>query len=209
MYETSNVKRNNVQKQKKIYLFLGILLMIGIILGISYVFVLNEVDGVLLTDEITRFFTQMKSIEHFSYGSSFLNSILSNVLYVFTVWLLGISIIGLPIILFLLMMKGFIFGFSISSIIKVYHLKGILGSISYIFPHQLLFLIISLLLVYYATSFSTKLFSYLFLKKNIKLKEVMHKYIRILLIGILGSLVASCFEVFLSPFLIQLFTKMI
>ncbi len=209
MHMSVKTVTNSIQRQQKTYLFLGALLVLGIIAGSIYVFCLSEVDRTLLVDEIHRFFETMRSLDNLSYGSSFLNSLLTNLFYVFGVWFLGISIIGLPFILFLLLMKGFVFGFSVFSIISIYGLKGVLGAITYVFPHQLLFLLLSLVLTFYAFSFSIKLFSALFLKRNINWKEAMHKYLKILLLSIVIALITSLFEVFISPFLIQFFTQMI
>lgn len=209
MNETIKKANNHIKTQKKAYLVLGLIIIFGIIIGSVYVFLLNDNDNSILVEEIRRFFEMMKDINHLSYGSSFINSIISNLLYVISIWLLGISIIGLPIILFLLMMKGFIFGFSCTSIISIYGFKGVFGALAYIFPHQLILLPIGLLLSFYAVSFSVKLFSYLFFKKNINFKETMHRYIRILFISLSGVVLASLCEIFLNPFLIQLFTKII
>lgn len=123
----------------------------------------------------------------------------------FTIWILGISIIGLPLVIGIFIFKSFITGFSISSIIYTYKLNGVLKTIFHIFPHQIVFLILLLLITFYASSFCIKLFNYLFLKKMINFKEVMHKYLKILLICVIGSIVSSLYEVYVSTYLLNFF----
>ncbi len=209
MNETLHSAKNHIQKQKKIYLFLIVLFTLGIISGIIYIFLLSDVDRTLLVEEVSSFFQKMKTWDNLSYGSSFVNSVLSNLLYVIGVWLLGISIIGLPFILFLLLMRGFVFGFSIASIPSIYGFKGVLGSFLYLLPQQIVLVPLALLLTFHAMSFSIKLFSHLFLKKNINLKEAMRYYLKTLLIASIGAIVASLLEVFVNPYLIRLFTSLI
>lgn len=208
MNQAINRAKNSIVKQKKRYVLLITLTMIGIITGVIFTTILSKIDQNLVNDQLTHFFIQIKSGK-INYTSGMINSITSNFLYCLGVWLLGISIIGLPIIIFLLFMKGFITGFSIGSIISLYHWKGIIGAFTYIFPHHILSLLLSILLSFHAISFSSKLFSSLFLKKEINFKEVMHKYLKILMISSIGFFICSLFEIYLSPFFIRIFTSMI
>lgn len=208
MNKAINQAKNSIVNQKKRYVLLIVLTIIGIITGIIFTTILSKIDQNLVNNQLTNFFEQMKSGK-INYTNGIINSITSNLLYCFGVWLLGISIIGLPVIIFLLFMKGFITGFSIGSIISLYHWKGIVGAITYIFPHHILSLLLSIVLSFYAISFSSKLFSSLFLKKEINFKEVMHRYLKVLLICSIGFLICSIFEIYVSPFLIRLFTYII
>lgn len=201
-------KKDNILKQKKIYIILISLIILGIILGISYIFFINDNDLKLVKTEIKSFFNLIKT-NKIDYESGIINSLSTNILYCTGIWLLGISIIGIPIVIILLIFKSFIMGFSISSIINIYGFKGILGALTYIFPHQLLFLLIMLLISFYSINFSIKLFKYLFLHKNIDLKNIMKRYIKIYIISIIGAILISLIEIYLSPYIIKLFTYLI
>ena len=207
MNQTMKQAKEHIKRQKKAYLFLIILIGLGLISGIVFIFFLSKEDSAMVKEQLRLFFEQMKNLDNLNYQKGFLNSITSNFLFAGSIFFLGISIIGLPIVLFLLFMKGFITGFSISSIIANYQWKGILGTGAYIFPHQIINLVIWLLLTFYAASFSIKLFSCLFLKKNINLREAMKKFLKIFLICIIGLAISSIIEIFVSPFLLQLFAQ--
>lgn len=206
-----NVKRvkNSINRQKKLYFFLIGLIIISVILGILFWFIISKEDKLLVNDELTSFFISIKDGNNINYLSSFFNSIITNLLYIGLIWLLGLSIIGLPIIIVFIGLKGFIIGFSIVSIIATYGFKGILGSITYIFPHQIIFLFLLILLGFYSISFCIKLFKYLFLKQNINFKDAMRRYIKILLLSSIISIIISIFETFAATYFIKLFTLLI
>ena len=193
-------------KQKKKYIFLIGLAIIGILFGIVFAFLISTNDKLLVESSINNFFTAISHNE-IHYMDGLLNSLTAGVVYTLVIWLLGISIIGIPVILFLLFIKGFIMGFSIGSIISIYKLKGVVGAILYIFPHHILSIIAYLLLSYFSIMFSKRLFDYLFLKKEVGLKKLMQKYIKILLICLCAMLICAISETFLAPTLLKLFTN--
>jgi stage II sporulation protein M len=197
-----------VIKDKKIYLFLFIILIIGIITGSLFINILNTEDKTLVINEITNFFKQIKSND-INYTIALKNSFSSNLLYIILIWLLGISIIGIPIIVFIVFIKGFIIGFSVSSIILQYKFWGILGAITYIFPHVIINTLIILLLSCYALYFSFYLFWAIIKKRNINFKDIINKYSYLMLISIILIIITSLIEVFVSPYIIKLFLTFI
>ena len=198
-----------MDKEKKKYLFLISIIVIGIVLGIVFSNILNNNDKVLVEEKLTSYFTNIKDNRDLNYFSNFLNSFLNNNFSLIITWILGLSIIGLVCNLFMLFFKGFTVGFSIGSIINIYLYKGIVGSVLYVFPHILINLFVFLVLVYYANNFSIKLFKVLFLKKEFKFQDTMKKYLKILLYSFILLLVSSILETFLSPFIMKLFTFML
>lgn len=192
----------NVESQKKLYVFLIGLAFLSLIAGIVFIFLITDENLMQITNNITLFFNDINNGNKFSLLCS---SIVNNFTYILIIWILGISIIGLPIILIIYLFKFFLFGFSLSSVIYTFKWKGILRMFFHSFPHQLLFLIIMLLVTFYASSFCIKLFNYLFLKKNINFKEVMRKYLKILLISLVSCLAISLYEVYVSYYLLDFF----
>ncbi|MEG0994850.1 MAG: stage II sporulation protein M [Bacilli bacterium] len=205
---TNSVTNTSLKKQKKQYLLLMFLILGGMILGIIYAFFLKEGDQALVKGTLDTFFMEIKD-GNLHYQSGLITSVSSNFIYTFLIWVLGISVIGIIFVLFLLLARGFIVGFAIGSIITRYGFKGLLGAFCYIFPHHLLNILFSVLLSFYAIKFSIKLINYLFFKKDINFKIAMKKYGEILLICLGGFFFSSLLEVFVSPFLIKFFTKII
>lgn len=201
--------KNSIIKQKKLYRIIITLMIFGIISGILFIFFISKESKTKALVSIKNFFDLMNTSTGINYGKSLLNTLVNNIGYVLLIWLLGISIIGLPITIILAFMKSFIVGFSISSIISCYKAKGMLGAFLYVFPHQIIILFIYLLLSFYSISFSIKLFKSLFLKQTINFRVVMQKYIKILLISLIGIIIVSLYEVFISTYFIKLFTMLL
>lgn len=201
--------KSSIIKQKKLYRIIITLMLFGIISGILFIFFISKESKTKALVSIKNFFDLMNTSTGINYGKSLLNTLINNIGYVLLIWLLGISIIGLPITIVLAFMKSFIVGFSISSIISCYKAKGILGAFLYVFPHQIIILFIYLLLSFYSISFSIKLFKSLFLKQTINFRVVMQKYIKILLISLIGIIIVSLYEVFISTYFIKLFTMLL
>jgi stage II sporulation protein M len=204
----TNIIRKEFKNNKKGYLFLTGIILIGIIFGSLFITILDKHDKLLITNQISSFFYGIKT-DKLNYVAALTNSLLSNILLVIGIWILGISIIGIPIILFLLFMKGFIIGFSIVSIIYKYKLLGTILSFIYIFPIHIMAAIILLILSRYACKLSLNLIVSIFNKKTINFKDIITKYFRILIIAIIVMIVVALLETFIVPAIFKIFTPLI
>ncbi len=199
------LKKDKLLRQKKIYFMLLVLLIVGICIGLALPKFLTREGYEILKTSISTFFNNVQN-NQIDYASGLKNSLLGNISFMLGIWLLGISVIGLPVVLFLLFYKGFVFGFSISSILSVYGFKGILGAFTYVFPGTVLALITTILLSFYSISFSIHLFKYLFLKENLNFKRIMNRYFKILAISLISFIIVSLSDVYLAPILMKIFT---
>ena len=195
--------RNTVKINKKITSFLFIIAIIGIIFGAIYTIILSKTDKQLVTEYLDNFISQIKD-NKLDYMSALISTIVSNLSFIIIIWLLGISVIGIPVSLFMFFTKTFILGFSITSIIYRYKLVGSLYSLIYIFPHQIINLIIYIILMLYSLSLSLKLIYSIFKKKTIDFKLVMNKYTLVLIISIVSIIITSLIEVYIFPNIIKL-----
>lgn len=193
------MKKAKISKNK---LLIKILLMtlVFIILGILYISILSDGNKVLIEKNLSSFFN---SINKLNYNQAFIKCFLSNTFYILSIWLLGISILGIPFILLILILKSFILGFSISSILYFYKFKGIIICIIYIIP-LIINLLLMILLSYYSIQFSKNLNKLLFSKKDVNFQNVMKRYIKILLASLLVILASSLIEIYLIPNILKL-----
>lgn len=190
--------KNKLKINKRLFLFLMVLLLIGITFGSIFITILEESDRTLVYNSLEDFFENIKG-QNLDYFSSFKNSILINLLTLLIVWLLGISVIGIPILIIIFFSKSFSIGFIIGSIIAKYGIQGVLLSIAYTFPHSFLFLLVLAYLMMYALSFSFKIIEAITKKKNLDFKIVMNQYSKILLLTFGVGCICSLCEVFISP----------
>ncbi len=194
--------KKRVTINRKMFLFLFTLFMVGMIFGSLFVAILKESDQTLIKDSLKQFFTGVTN-HTIVPEKAFISSIISQITYVLIVWLLGISVIGFPIVLIFYFSKAFTLGFSIGSILLHYKTKGVLLTLGYIFPHQILNFFIYTILAIYSLSLSLKIFNALVHKKKIDFRFILNKYLLILLLSILGILVSSVFEVFVMPKIVE------
>lgn len=195
--------KNNIGANKNMLIFLSIIGIIGIIIGTILNIALNPEDSKLVGNFLNDFIYNIQN-NTLDYKNSFINSLLSNLLYIIFIWLLGISVIGIPITLFIFFSKTFVIGFSVASIIANYKLKGCLLALSYIFPHMIINIFVYIILTMYSLSLSLKIFQTIVKKQTLDFKFIMHKYLKVLIISIIIIVITSAIEVFLTPNLMKI-----
>ncbi len=205
------MKRNNIFKliipNTRTNIIAFSIFIIGIITGSIFIMVINTNDKSLVVEHITKFFSNVNSSDY-SYLDSLKNMLSLNYFYVIVIWVLGLSILGILVNIFLTYLKGFIIGFTTSSLIITYGFKSILAVILYIIPHTLINSLVIIVLTIYSITFSRYLLIQIFQKKDMKTKNFMKKYLIILLIAVALTLVSSISEVYLFPFLLKLIIKL-
>lgn len=205
------MKRNNIFKliipNTRTNIIAFSIFIIGIITGSIFIMVINTNDKSLVVEHITKFFSNVNSSDY-SYLDSLKNMLSLNYFYVIVIWVLGLSILGILVNIFLTYLKGFIIGFTTSALIITYGFKSILAVILYIIPHTLINSLVIIVLTIYSITFSRYLLIQIFQKKDMKTKNFMKKYLIILLIAVALTLVSSISEVYLFPFLLKLIIKL-
>ena len=204
MNEASKKVKNKLYEQKKIYLSIIITITLGIVCGIVYNLILSKSDHTLITNQLNSFFDAIKKND-INYIPMLFNSLIGNLSLVILIWLLGISIIGLPLIYILCFGKGFLLSFSIISILTTYKFKGIILAVCYLIPGPIVLLLYLIFLGFSSAFFSKKLFSYLFLKQDISLRHSMKRYLQVLLVSIVVAGCCSLFDTFFMPNFLRLF----
>lgn len=203
MKQVKNVK-NKLYEQKKIYLSIIITITLGIVCGIVYNLILSKSDHTLITNQLNSFFDAIKKND-INYIPMLINSLIGNLSLVILIWLLGISIIGLPLIYILCFGKGFLLSFSIISILNTYKFKGIILAVCYLIPGPIVLLLYLIFLGFSSAFFSKKIFNYLFLKQDISLRHSMKRYLQVLLVSVVVAGCCSLFDTFFMPNFLKLF----
>jgi len=190
--------KNRMKSSKKFTVFLVVLLLFGVIAGTLFITILSSSDKSLIKEYLNSYMSDIEK-NKINYLPLFCNSFLKEILISGAIWLLGISIVGIPAILFLFFKEAFVLGFSIGSILFVYKGKGLLYAFFYIFPCQILNIVAYGLLLTYALSVSLKMIEAVFKHKTIDFKAIMNKYSKVLGVVLGLFLVSSLLETFLIP----------
>lgn len=113
-------------------------------------------------------------------------------------WIFGMAVIGIPIVLFIYLLKVFIFSFEFINLIGVLKLKSLLFIIVYLLP-SLLNLLILFILVYYSINYSIVLIRLIFKKRNYNIKTITTRYLKVYFLCILCSTVSALIESIIVP----------
>lgn len=189
-------------KHKKVILFLLGIAFIGFITGTIFTTILSETDKNLVKGYIQEFIGTIEN-HKLNYTNSFKNAFISNTGFILIIWILGMSVIGIPINLFIYFSKSFIIGFSISSFILQYKSKGCLLSLIYIFPHQIINIIIYTVLLMFSMNFSKKLIYSIKSKKSVSFQTTFKRYTVIFLLSLAIVTITTVIEIFITPLLIE------
>ena len=193
---------------KKVNLFVIFIVILGIISGSLFLMVLNDNDKSEVINEISTFMANINT-NNINNLNSFKNSLIEGMILIILSWILGMSIIGVIFNIFFIYMKSFTIGFSISSFILVYKYKGILSSLVYTIPSQLINILIILILGVYTLLFSKYLFKMIFLKdKTVNLGKFFKKYVLVFGICIILCVISSLCEAYLLPSLLKVMIKL-
>lgn len=190
--------KRNIKINKNLFVFLLCLTIVGFVSGALFSVILNADDRTLVNEYLNNFFTNVRN-NKLDYSNSITNAFVFNFGCAIVIWLLGLSIIGFFIALFILFLKGFVIGFSVGSIISLFKFKGIILALVYIFPHHIFNILTFMLLVAYSLLVSYKIFCSLKNKKIIDFKILMRKYCSILIISLIIFCMTSVYEIYGVP----------
>lgn len=194
--------KTKTTSNKKIIVFLVGLFLIGLIAGSIFITIISKSDQALVKEYIKEFVNKADK-NKLNYLEALKNASLSNGLFIVIVWLLGFSIIGIPIVIFMYFSKAFILGFSLSSFILQYKFKGLLLALIYFFPHHVVNILAYTLIMIYSLKISFILVNSIIKKKTISFKAIMNRYLIVFAVSIGMVIVASLYECFVVPFLIK------
>ncbi len=117
---------------KKVFLFISVLLVIGIISGILFLVFLNEASQEIIFLNINDY---LQNLNNFTFNNLFMDiTILSSLI------ILSIFIIGIPITIFFLFFNGFSLGFVIASLSTIFGFKGFIYSLIYLIINKIVYL---------------------------------------------------------------------
>lgn len=189
-------------KDKKQFIIIFVICVVAFIIGVLLPSILNEENRKIIETSLNSFFDTIKN-NQLKTNELLFKTLTSNIIIDLILWLLGISIIGIPIVIILLGYKSLSLGFTISSIISTYKLNGVIKALIYIVPN-IINLFIFFVISYYSISFSLMLFNYLFRKKEYNKKVIVNRYLKLLVISIIILIFSSVIETYVVPKLFSL-----
>jgi len=204
MYRKRNTAINHVKEHATVYVFMIILFLTGIIFGAILVNSMNFVQKQDLFFYLERFFLQIQEGNPIEKNKVFKSSILYHTKYLFLLMILGISVIGLPIVWILIFLKGLVVGFSVGFLVNQVGLKGFLLASLSIAPQNLLTIPIYIIAGSFAMIFSLTLLNKLFTRRVSRpIIQPLIQYITVFSLMLGLSIIAATLEAYVASYAME------
>src|SRR5690625_3606793 len=208
MKMTANRLMNHLQNHKTIYIFMIILFLTGIIFGAIIVNSMSFIQKQDLFFYLERYFGRVAEGEKVDNISILTGSFFYHMRYLLLLCLLGLSVIGLPLVWILLFVKGFVVGFSVGFIVNQLGMKGLLLASLSIAPQNLMIIPIYIIGGSLSMIFSLTLLGKLFTHKiSQPILRPFGRYVMFFSCLIVISLIAAGIEAFIANGAMQSFIK--
>lgn len=191
-------------KNISLFVFITIIFTIGVIIGSFSINLVHDSDKYELGVYIETFLEQFE--ERSSVGTSNVakQSLVGNLKIVMLAYFLGLSVIGVPILLILIFVRGFVLGFTVGFFIDELLYKGMLLTLISVFPQNLIMVPCIIVSSVAALSFSGALIRSRISKQKFSLANKFLRFSAIMLLMVFAVILAALVEAYITPFLIHL-----
>ncbi|RKD25631.1 stage II sporulation protein M [Ammoniphilus oxalaticus] len=195
--------QHHLKENLSLYLFIIVLFTMGVSFGAILVNSLATNQKQDLMGYLTQFFSELHSGLKVNPTAAFQQSLGDHLKYIGLIWMLGLSIIGLPIILIMVFLKGLVVGFTVGFLAHQWHWSGLMMAGLSVLPQNLLVIPVIIIMGTAGVSFSLRLIRSRFMRRGEHIYPFFLRYtLLVVLLGFILS-VASLFETFVSPLLMK------
>ena len=202
MYQ--NVVATHFREHSSIYLFVVVLFLMGVIFGAIVVNSLTFSQKEDLAYYLSQFFGEVSNGKIAASKDVFAQSLFDNSKFIGMMGILGISIIGLPVILIVLFMKGLVIGFTVGFLVNQMGWNGFLLSFVSVLPQNFIIIPVFIITATVAVSISLKMIRRQFMKKiSEPILPLLGRYALVFVVAGLFLVIAALFEAYISPSLMK------
>jgi stage II sporulation protein M len=192
------------------YFFILLVFVSGVVFGALAVKTLPDEQKTELISYLQIFFQGFTVWSAESWGSTdlFANVVFNHIKTVGLIWLLGFTVVGMPLVWFIVFTRGFVIGFTVGFLINEYIMKGLVFALAAVLPHSILSVPAVIVAGVSATSFSLWLARRRSNPKTTLGYEAIG-YSALCLAMFLVLLIASVVEVYISPLFMKFVVAML
>ncbi len=160
VFKNATVK--HFQNNLWLYILSSVCMCTGVVLGVYTVKYMSSFEKSDLLSYLTSF-AKADSLKSINYHQVLIEAIKNNIPFIAVVWFLGLTMIGIPIILLLDVLKGFTVGFTVTFFVNGLGIKGIWIALFSIIPQNIIYIPCIMI-----TSVFAMEFSFMLIKDNVK-----------------------------------------
>lgn len=195
-FKLKNIILDNIYHNLKAYCIATIIFLIGIVAGVIFINHINETQKAEIGEYINQFITAIKGNYEINKGELLKKSLIENLKLALGMWFIGLAVVGIPIVLGIVLFRGFCIGYTVSSAIAILGVqKGSVFFLTTILAQNIIFIPVIIAL---AVS-GMKLYKSIMKdkrKENIKIEIIRHTIVSVMLFMLLVA--ASLIEVYIS-----------
>ena len=197
--------KEHVVNNKKEYVIVSILFVIGIFLGVFFINNVGQEPKTLITEYLNQFIEKLKSTEDLNLVELLKTSIGQNIILAISLWFFGTTIIGIPVVFGIVAYRGFCLGYTIAACISIMGIsKGIIFVLIILLLQNLLVIPVILAL----SVSGIKLYKSIMkdkTKENVKPEMLRHTVFSLIMLMVL--IISSVIEIFVSTNILKLCIK--
>lgn len=192
------------------YFFVLVLFLMGLIFGAVIVVTMHFTQQQDLLFHLNQYFGRIDDGLLMANHDLFKSALLSHTQYLGAIFVLGLSIIGLPLIWVIIFVKGTFIGFSVGFFVNQYGFKGLAFIGSAILPQNLIMIPVYILAGSLAMIFSVQLLKKLSGRRFIRFTwEPIIQYFVIFIVLSIFALVSALVEGYISRYIIEFAIQLI
>lgn len=205
MKQLLNYLNVTIKKEKSILRFVVVIFLVGLICGSLFITFITSKDRILLVNQVGSFMQNIKVLSKSLFGlEAFKSNLFQNFLQVFIIFILGLSMIGILMVIIILFYKGFMLGTTLSAFVLKYKFKGLIALIMYVIPCQIVSVLTYFFAAFFSVYVSIKFIKAIIKKDNLNFKTFLGKYLCAFVITLILISISSFLDAYLMPFLMRL-----
>ncbi|MEC2342688.1 stage II sporulation protein M [Paenibacillus barengoltzii J12] len=202
--------RHALKDQTPLYVFVSVLFLMGVVFGALMVNALTLEQQQDISRFLGDFFLSINEGGSEFQPMTFWQVAGLHLKWLGLIWLLGLSVIGLPGILILDFLKGVLIGFTVGYLVGQYTWKGLLFSLVSVAPHNLIVIPALLIASVAAVSFSLNIIrSRVLMSRPGQATRPFLSYTGLTLAMAVALLAISSFETWVTPVMMSWVTPLI
>ncbi len=192
-----------------LFLFFIIIFALGSVFGVVALVNLPPSQRGVLVDELSTLFQGLEGAPLPDSLSLLKGLAFDHLVNLAMIWFLGLSVVGSPLIMLLLFLRGFVLGFTVGFLIHELFLSGVFFALAALAPHQLIIIPVTITAAVTGASFALMMVRKLAGGRRLNYLENLLGYTTVFLALSTFLLLASLIEALVSPFLLEVVSRLI
>ncbi|TVY11534.1 stage II sporulation protein M [Paenibacillus cremeus] len=199
-----------LKEHMSFYIFVGVIFVTGVVFGAVMVNALSVEQKEEIMRYLSNFFSTVQSggLEGDIPGS-FKDAFGMHMKWLLIIWILGMSVIGLPLILILDFLKGVLVGFTVGYMVGSLSWKGLLFALVSVVPQNLIVIPTLMVCSVTALAFSVHLVKNRFMSRKGAIYEPFMRFCGVTLGSAVLLAGVAIFQAYMSPMMMKWVTPML